>query len=118
MILDRATLDAFGSAIVIVNGAILMYKSIRALDGKSFRIPVWVFFYLLLSLLFFLLSVTIVALDLGNSQTGPGAALVNAIVVFSILTEPAQWSQHVKGRGTRESVTKKGPATDRHTGQP
>ena len=104
--LERATLDAFGDLVVIVNGGILLYKNARALNHRPISVPTWVLSYLVTSLLFSVFSVTFGTLYLGDSLSGPAMAVANAIIVFSILISPAHFGQHVKRRESMEQLTK------------
>ncbi len=100
-------MNLIGSVVVMVNAVIFGYKNVRILLSKPFTIPVWVFFYLILSLLFLLFLETLGATYFGISQTAPGAAAGNAFLVSLILTDPAQWSQHVRGRESWQRFLRK-----------
>lgn len=91
-------LHGISIAILIVNGGILLYKVSRASEGKSFSIPVVVFVYLVVSVPFVLGSMSFVPFFENQiSPNAPEITVLNTIAVYSILIDPAQLSQHVKG---------------------
>jgi hypothetical protein len=98
MILDRITLDVIGDVIVSVNAVVLVLKYALNLSGRRFAIPVWAFVYLIFSVAFFFYSLAFSDIYFGGAGSNPGAGMANAIIVFTILTSPEQWTQYVKGR--------------------
>jgi hypothetical protein len=97
--LDPWLLQGIAPVIGIVNAGIGVYKYVRLLHGRPFSIPGWVFIYLQASILYMLYSVTFAPWieHTAASPSSAGGAVLNTIIVYLILVDPAQVSQYVKG---------------------
>jgi hypothetical protein len=98
-VVDPWLLQGIAPSIGIVNAGIAIYKYVRVLNRRPFSIPVWVFIYLQASILYMLYSVTFAPWieHTAASPSSAGGAVLNTIIVYLILVDPAQVSQYVKG---------------------